>query len=148
MDSRSNKNRRGIAWRKVSEFMLRNRDLLSLSFRGFTVEEEYGCLEFISVALQPLFQIPPVLGCPLANELPEQMQEAYQEGQLGAWLNRDSLQVNCSISIASGKRASYRCCLMKNVSRCLCSLPLNEQKPYQRLDTVVGRGFCCTKPLL
>jgi hypothetical protein len=78
------------AERAISKFMLHNRDFLNLSFQGFTVEDTTGCLEYFSgeKTLQSLFEIPPVLGCAIANELPEPMREAYEDRQLGAWLNR------------------------------------------------------------
>jgi hypothetical protein len=76
------------ASRRVSEYMLRNRHLLDLSFQGFTVEDKYGGLEFLSGDLTPILEKPPVVDRIFALKLREPIQETYADHQIGIWFNR------------------------------------------------------------
>jgi hypothetical protein len=49
------------AMHAISQLMRQNRELLDLSFQGFTVEDEYGCLQFLSGDLSPVFDKTPFL---------------------------------------------------------------------------------------
>jgi hypothetical protein len=67
--------------------MLRNRDLLSLSFQGFTVEDEFGGLEFLSGDLSPMLEKPPVYDRIFAAKLLKPMIEPYEKRQVRIWLD-------------------------------------------------------------